>query len=273
MNINKKIVYIIAFVLMGVWVGNIIYYEKHVINEHLFIKHYYDVSESMDSLRLYYVESINSKDNVTSVMFPEIGQEYENFIETDIGSSNSPYYKLKTITVNLYSGGINTLPDKYKNKLITTAEVRFSSGKMMNVNVGRLYFHSYANKNSDLKLERQSSSSDNNGGTTLYTDKDIYVTSISNRFYNEIKDILRVSIDGKPLSDVKFPIKLKAGQTIDMTYQFKFSNKKDTRLNNAYNLVFDISTEDLQGNRGISNCYIDFYPNSVDNINVDILKR
>lgn len=129
------------------------------------------------------------------------------------------------------------------------------------------------NKTSYLKREMQSSSSDNTGGTTFYADKDIYITGINNRFYNDIKDILEISIDGTKLSDVKFPIKLNVEQSISIAYAFKFSNKNDIRLNNAYHLVFNLSTEDLQGNKGISSCFIDFYPSSSDNLNIKALKN
>lgn len=274
MNLNKRVIVIGLVLLIVLWAGNIIYYEKHVIKEPLFIKHYYDVDIKGDIVNLYYLQSTTSKDKIINITFPEIEQKYIEFTENDIDNSKGPYYRLKALNINVNNGSNNEVSDEYTNKVITRANITFSSGKTMNVNLGEIYlYNSDKNKTSYLKREMQSSSSDNTGGTTFYTDKDIYITGINNRFYNDIGDILEISIDGTRLSDVKFPIELDAEQSINIAYAFKFSNKNDIRLNNAYHLVFNLSTEDSRGNKGSTPCFIDFYPSSSDNLNINALKN
>lgn len=274
MNLNKRMIVIGLVLLIVLWAGNIIYYEKHVIKEPLFIKHYYDVDIKGDIVNLYYLQSATSKDKIINITFPEIEQKYIEFTENDIDNSKGPYYRLKALNINVNNGSNNEVSDEYTNKVITRANITFSSGKTMNVNLGEIYlYNSDKNKTSYLKREMQSSSSDNTGGTTFYTDKDIYITGINNRFYNDIGDILEISIDGTRLSDVKFPIELDAEQSINIAYAFKFSNKNDIRLNNAYHLVFNLSTEDSRGNKGSTPCFIDFYPSSSDNLNINALKN
>lgn len=274
MKLNKKLVAIGLVLLIMLWTGNIIYYKKHVIKEPLFIKHYYDVYIKGDIVNLYYLQSTTSKDKIINITFPEIEQKYIEFTENDIDNSKGPYYRLKALNINVNNGSNNEVSDEYTNKVITRANIAFSSGKTMNVNLGEIHlYNSDKNKTSYLKREMQSSSSDNTGGTTFYADKDIYITGINNRFYNDIKDILEVSIDGTKISDVKFPIELDAEQSINIAYAFKFSNKNDIRLNNAYHLVFNLSTEDSRGNKGSTPCFIDFYPSSSDNLNINALKN
>lgn len=274
MNLNKRVIVIGLVLLIVLWAGNIIYYEKHVIKEPLFIKHYYDVDIKGDIVNLYYLQSTTSKDKIINITFPEIEQKYIEFTENDIDNSKGPYYRLKALNINVNNGSNNEVSDEYTNKVITRANITFSSGKTMNVNLGEIYlYNSDKNKTLYLKREMQSSSSDNTGGTTFYTDKDIYITGINNRFYNDIGDILEISIDGTRLSDVKFPIELDAEQSINIAYAFKFSNKNDIRLNNVYHLVFNLSTEDSRGNKGSTPCFIDFYPSSSDNLNINALKN
>lgn len=273
MKLNKKMIAFGMALLVVLWTGNIIYYEKHAIKEPLFIKHYYDVDKGTGSFRLYYVQNINSKDKVINIALPEIGQQYVNFTELEQGNSDGRYYTLKTIMVNIFNADMDKIPDEYKNKLITKAKISFSNGKTMDVNLGKIYLYSDKNKNQDLKQRGMSASNDDTGSNTFYADKDTSITGINSRFYEEIKDVLQISINGKPLSNITFPIKLKAGEIIDVSYAFNFNNKKDIRLNNAYNLSFDILTEDSQGNKGSSPCFIDFYPNFPEYINIDALKN
>lgn len=272
MNLNKKLIVIGMVLLIVLWTGNIIYYEKHAIKEPLFIKHYYDVNISGDIFKLYYVQNINSKDKIINIVLPEIGQQYINFAEYDMGNTNGPYYKLKVLMININNGSNNKIPDEYKNKFITKAQITFSNGKTMNVNLGKIYLYSDKNNSGDLVQRGVTETTDSNGSTILYANKDINITGINSRFYDGLKDVLKINIGGVPLSKITFPIKMKAGETIDVSYAFNFNNKNDIRLNNAYNLTFNILMEDSQGKKGSSHCLIDFYPYSSDNININVLK-
>ena len=64
MNLNKKFIAIGLILLIFSWVGNISFYEKQILNEPIFIKHYYDVESGMSNIRLYYIQNINSQEQV-----------------------------------------------------------------------------------------------------------------------------------------------------------------------------------------------------------------
>lgn len=264
---NKKMV-IWGLLLLGLlWSGNIIYYEKQVLKEPLFIKHYYDIKKGM-RFQLCYIQNINSKDKVISIVFPEIGQQPVNFNEYD-SNINRRYYMLKTILVDIPNGVINEIPEEYKNKVITKARICFSNGKVLNVQLGKIYLYSDEIERIDLEPS-VSSRKDNTGSAIFMADKDINVIGINSKFYEEIKDILKISIDGKPLSNITFPIKLKQGECLSVSYGVIF-NKDDIRVSDAYNFTIDVLTEDLLGNKGRSSCSVILESRSPEDfINVDI---
>jgi hypothetical protein len=81
MKLNKRLTALGIVLLILVWAGNITYYKKHVLTEPLFIKHYYDIKKGMSSFRLFYIQNINSKDSITSIVLPEISNQPVNFNE------------------------------------------------------------------------------------------------------------------------------------------------------------------------------------------------
>jgi len=272
MKLSKKKIILGVVFLVLLWAGNIIYYEKHVLKEPLFINHYYNLKTGMNDFRLYYIQNINSQDRVISIVFPEIGQQFLNFSELDGNSdSNRRYYMLKTITVNLFNGG-NEIPEEYKNKVITKAQICFSSGKKVNTDLGKIYLDNNEIEKIDLKQSSTSSSSDNTGSSTFIANKDINVTGINSKFQEELKDILQINIDGIPLSKMAFPIKLKAGTDLNLSYSFIF-NKNDIRKNNAYFFTLDLLTEDFQGNKGTSSCFVNYCAQDPAEFDIDVIKN
>lgn len=70
MNLNKKFAAIGLTLLIFSWVGNIFFYEKHIIKEPIFIKQYYDLQGRVNNVPLYYIQDINSQDQVQNIEFP-----------------------------------------------------------------------------------------------------------------------------------------------------------------------------------------------------------
>ena len=62
--------------------------------------------------------------------------------------------------------------------------------------------------------------SNNLGKNTLKTNADIKITEISSPLSKHISQVCDVNINGKPLSDLTFPILLKAGDQIEVNYQY-----------------------------------------------------
>jgi hypothetical protein len=85
MNIKRKYVILGLVLLIIAWVGNIYYYENHKLKKPLFIKHYYDIKNGMDFFRLYFIDNINEKNEISYVSFPELEDGY---ISADILNYN-----------------------------------------------------------------------------------------------------------------------------------------------------------------------------------------
>ena len=271
MDFNRKhIIFGVVFLVLC-WIGNIVYYQNHIIKEPLFIKHYYDIPQGMNDFQLYYIQNLSSHNKITSIIFPEIGPQHINFTETD-GNSDNRYYMLKNITVNIINNNENSTPDEYKNKIITKALIKFSDGKTQNVNLGKIYLYSDEMTDRPLKFYSASSSNNNTGSSNFTVDKDIKVTGINDRLDEEVKNILQISINGKSLSNISFPIVLKKGDILYTNYGFNF-NGNVIKQNNAYNFYFDILTEDLNGNKGSTHCFMNTRLQSPKYFDMDALRN
>ncbi|WML32861.1 hypothetical protein [Clostridium sp. OS1-26] len=270
MNLNKKFITIGLVLLTLSWVANIFFYEKHILKETIFIKHYYDIQSGMNNVQFYYIQDINSQEQVANIEFPEIGQEYVSFTDSDRNSDNR-YYKLKCISVNFGSIDQNKVSDNLKNKVITKAKVTFTNGKVINEDIGKICFYYDNQNNTTLTMANATSSSDNTGSSTHRATKDTKVTGLYTKFPDVIEDIVSMKINGKPLKDIKFPLELKAGDNLEVSYEFKF-NKNDIRRNNAYNFPIDILTEDTDGTKGHSLFFMNYWLQSPGKYDIQSLR-
>lgn len=269
MNLSKKNIAIGLVLLIIVWTGNIFYYKKHVLKEPVFLKHYYDFSQGRGRFDLRYIQNIKSKDKVMTIVFPELGEEYVDFQEYN-NNSDRRYYQIKSIGINLHQDDWGNLPEEYRNKVITKAEIQFSSGKVMNVNIGKIYLSSGKKEEYVLKTHGSSGSSDNSGSASFAIDKDLKIKAIHSNFPDIINDALDVRINEKPIKDINFPIVLKEGDKLDIDYKFKF-NKDDIRRNSSYDFPIDIVVEDSKGNKGFGSCFVNYWLQFPQDIDINAL--
>jgi hypothetical protein len=281
-RLNKNLIVFGLTLLLTCWVGNLIYYQNHILKKPLFLKHYYDIPEGMNDFWLYYIQNINDKSQVSGIRFPNIDNQYLYVTEYDEGSDNR-YYKLKKLYIKIYDGDIKYLPKKYRNRLITKARIEFSDGKVMNVNLGKIYLYNNKSQGSNLESQKgyssnyapgipKNSSYSNSGGNSFIADKDIKVIGISSPFKQEIKDILKIYINGRPLPSIKFPISIKKNDKVSVNYVLNF-DKKIIKQNNAYNFYLHVLTEDVKGHRGVEMCFINGNLSSPEDFDINALKN
>lgn len=278
MKLNKKYITIGISFLVLCWIGNIIYYKDHVLKEPLFIKHYYDVEKGNRKINIFYIQNINSKNKITSIIFPEIGQQEQTFTESN-GEIDKKYYMLKNVDVNIIDDNEEDIPDKYKNKVITKAQVQFSDGTTMDVNLGGIYLYSDEIEHEDLSVQYTDACSYTAGSTTRSTTLGVHpnttlgggyeikITGISSNFDEEIKDIIHIYVNEKPIDKDSFPIYLKKDDTISFEYAFDYSNNIK-KINNAYFLKLNVLTEDPEGDKGSTSFKV--YSNMPEPTNFDI---
>lgn len=271
MKLNRKLIVGFIVFLLVAWIGNFIYYEKHVLRKPIFIKCYYEIEKGMDSFNIYFLQDIESKDKVVSVVFPELGKAYIPFSEFDYNSDRR-YYNLKNISVNI--GDLDS--NGYKDKVVTKAIIKFSNGKSMNVNLGKIYFLNDGQVLKGLKEMDSSQGSDSfgnaNGRYEFIANEDINIIGINSRLKKDVKGLLKISIAGKKISDRDLPVKIKAGDDFDISYEFNF-NKNDIRRYNAYYFNFYVLTEDLSGNKGSISCEVNTNPQATEDFDINAIKK
>jgi len=271
MKIKRKYVLLGLALLVIAWLGNIFYYQKHVLKEPLFVKHYYDVVQGMDNFRLYYINNINSKDDVVFITFPEIDEKYP--VSTlDNFNTDGCYYNLKIITININKDSTGNIPEKLKNKIITKAKVYLKNGREMDVDIGRIYLYSEELDERGLHCDSSGGSSNNSGFANFSSNKSLKVLGITYKF-PELKDeAFTISINGTPLKDIKFPYHVNPDDNLRVDYEFKF-NTKDMRRNNAYDFKINVLTEDAVGKKGENAVYADYWLQSPAEYDIDEIIR
>jgi hypothetical protein len=243
---------------MVVWSLNVFYYKSHVLKEPVFVKHYYDLREGMDRITLYYIQNINDNETITDITIPELGDDYIVFNE-NTHNTDDKYYKLKSITIMLNKGKENTYFNKYKDKIITKAIVNFSRGKTLFVDVGKIYLYNTQNKSPvSVTTNYASGSSDYTGSSSYALDKEMDIVGIYCRFTELIGNGINIEINDKKFSELKFPIRMKAGETLNVKYSLNF-NKEDIRRSYVYDFPIDIGTVDIYGNIGHASLYINYW--------------
>lgn len=264
MSIRKKYVIVTLVILSLLWTGNVIYYEKHQLKEPLFLKHYYDI-KCGNEFNLYYIENINATDEVTAISFPELKENLNYYINQGRYGS---HYRLKTITINCF-GNTMTQNSDLSNKTITKGKITMSSGKVIEVNLGKINLNADFNSYKGLKQIGVSASSGNTGTSVFSAEKDLKVTGIKGSLYENLNDALKISINGKDLNEKTFPISLKAGDSISISYCFE-PKKNDF---NAYSFYIDLLTEDINGKNDFACFFINHYYQSPEDYDIEALKK
>lgn len=257
LNYNKKYVVFGITLLVMAWVGNILYYNAHVLKEPLFLKHYYVLKQGMYHTELYYIDNINSKDKVVSINFPELASRPIDFTESSWNSDHR-YYQMKRLDITFYRGDANAIPPEYRNKLITKAQICFVSGKIIEADIGKLYLYSDEPAKEFLKTSTVMGSSDNITKATFMVDKDLTISGIGCQFPELVQDILKPEINGKAVSNITFPMSLKAGDKLELSSSFEF-DKSDIRKNYIYNFPIEVLAKDKYGKESGSSLYVNYW--------------
>lgn len=272
MKINRKIVIFLLVGLILVCSGNIIYYKKHILKSPLFIKNYSILSKGLD-LKIHYIQNINSNDKIVSIELPELKNKMLNFSEDD-KSSDKAHYKLKEITIKFLDDEIY----KYSNRTITKAKIKFSNGKTMKVDLGEIYIddtmaiNGYLNNISTSVSSVFPQNGEISGNSTLQACKSVKILGIGNRFSKVTDGILKLKLNEKNISQINFPMNVNCGDTIYLEYGLS-CRADDKRINNDYDVPLNILTEDSDGNKRVQDIFITRSINSVDDINVNLLKK
>jgi hypothetical protein len=271
MNIKRKYVILGLVLLIIAWVGNIYYYENHKLKKPLFIKHYYDIKNGMDFFRLYFIENINDKNEISYVSFPELEDGY---ISADILNYNSDdrYYRMKIIQARIPRSSDGIVPEFLRNKTITKVRAYTMDGKTYDMDIGKIYLDWDVPGEHSMESTSSGASNNNTGYTTFSSKSDIKIYDVTCKFPELLDGLVEISIKGTPLKDVRFPLELKKGDTITVDYRFMFE-KDDIRQNNAYECSIDLLTEDESGKKGVSSAFINYWKQFPEEYDIAAMRK
>lgn len=271
MNLNRKILIPTLILLVISWTLNTAYYKSHMLKEPLFLKHYYDIKRGMPFFDLYYIDNIDSKVDIAGISFPEIGQGYVEFNRSD-SNTDRKHYKTNIISVVINRGNMEDIPEYYKNKLITKVQVQFTNGKVMDVDIGKIYLYSEDPGSPVVKTNGTPGSNDSTVGTSNYIEKYTKINGAYSKFPEIVGDVVRLSINGKALENINFPLELEMGNMFQLKYCFNFK-ENDIRRNYVYAFSIDFTSEDRLGDEIPNGIYLNYYPQSTNMLDINALKK
>ncbi len=202
------------------------------LDEPAFLKHYYDIRTYEEnehqqeiSFNLVYVTNVGDKRTVTQIDFPESPEmivhasEYShmNSFPWVSDQTNSPgevhgRYSVRTIycQVDLFAENIET-----DGKVISQANVHFSDGSKMDVDLGE--FHFYVHRTMDQSFESVSSSgsSDGSSSTRYRATEEATLVSVESPMLHRFADRLDLKINGYVIDGIN-GLKIEEGKYLEV---------------------------------------------------------
>ncbi|WP_027400362.1 hypothetical protein [Anaerovorax odorimutans] len=230
------------------------------LDEPVFLKTYceYEVQEDVNDENHYedtqfiirYITNIDDKAKVTNVTFleaPELDfwasedKPNSSFVfsynnnENNVIGERCGTYSIRTVYVNLLSR-----EDIFNDNSIlelNNAEVMFSDGTSMNVQLGRLLFSKKTNSTQLLTNDYSGSTSSEGSHISeekYIVEKNLKLLSVNSPLFKETNELIELTIDGNKFDKVN-NIQYEKFDTIDVKSRFK--DKLDTM---SYYTMYDI---------------------------------
>jgi hypothetical protein len=278
MKLNSKVIILIVIAILISWVGNIYIFNKYSLEKPLMLNSY---SGSMLTenygFELRYISNIYDQDNFISASLPEISNQA--FPVDFLSESNIKYssYRINVIYINLgfvlLDNGKRLIDsDKIKNP-IKKIHLRTNSGKMYEYDLGEiLIFKEQEIKDNPIKEDSSMSSNNNLGNSIFTTSSDIKLTEIMSPLEDIITEVCDIKINGIPLDHVKLPLYFKAGDQIEVKYQFK--NSADMKQQFRFSsFLIPLTLKGLDSKGNIATMKVHIYCNTQNEINAKDIKK
>lgn len=270
MNIKRKYVLLALVFLIIVWIGNILYYQNHILKEPLIIKKYCEINQRIPSFYLNYIGNTNHENDIESISFPEIEPAYVN-IER-IMFNNNRFYRLNRIRVNINIDPNGSIPEELKNKVLTKARLNLTNGKKMDVNIGRIYLFNDDTSFSKLEANGLESSSLHTGSRTFFSSEDLKIYGVSSLFPELMDGPLYIYVNNVPLKEVKFPISVNKDESVKVAYKIGF-DEEDIRRYYSYDFQFYLIIENKAGEKETRSVNVSYWLQTPEEYDIPLLLR
>ncbi|WP_422484893.1 hypothetical protein [Gudongella sp. DL1XJH-153] len=232
MEMNKRLLKIVLAAVGALSVACLVAILYLALDEPVFLKHYYDIrtyeeNEHMQeiSFNLVYITNVGENRTVTQISFlesPEMiihASEYSHINSFPWGSdqANIPgevhgRYSVRTIycQVDLFAENV-----EIDGKVLSQANVYFSDGSKMNVDLGELQL--YVHRTMDQSFEGMSSSgsSDGSSSTRYRATEEATLVSVESPMLHRFADRLDLKINDHVIDGIK-GLKIEEGKYMEV---------------------------------------------------------
>lgn len=232
------------------WAGNLWVYSQHHLDRPIFLKHYYELTESMLTHTWWYY--IDNPENQAKPYQLELPNGVRLPVQHVQSRDRKGRLQLHTITT---AGNRSQEPGKLEASYrFDRVKVYYSNGTVVDVPIGEVIVHpdrSYpAHQTSGM------SSSSGEGSSSFTVKQKTTVASLAYSFADQLKDRVHTELGRFTSEPVPLPIHLEEGDGFTLRYNVRFA-EDDGRRFQAFNLVF--RTIDEKG-ANVSASYLNIQP-------------
>ncbi|SDX05225.1 hypothetical protein [Paenibacillus sp. CF384] len=239
---RKHWIWLLALAVAASWVGNVWFYESQKVDKPIFLKHYYEMPESLlQHMRLYYLTNKDSSREPYQVELADGIMLHVEHIET---RDEKGRLQLREAVLSPSSIAIGQLKEQLT---VDQFRVYYNDGFEDTVEIGKLIIHP---DKQALPLESNFTrgSSDGTGGDGYIARRDIEITAVTNSYADLLGSGFELMLNNGSVkaSDFSaFPIQLRKGDSFSMSYRFLLS-KGDIRQFDVFQLM--VVAEERNGN-------------------------
>ena len=233
-------------------------YMQFYIDEPVFLKHYYDMEINYSAnMNIYFITNSFNTRKISEINFPQMPDGFAFINIINIGNGLYPgyywtekfaHYNYHNFNFEIRAINFNENDIKEESVVLDKAVIIYSNGEKQEVNIGKIVLHKNSKHSESLTSTFVKSSNDNTSTSVFISNDNFVINSISSNLDEEVKDILKLSLDGKDTNQLNYPIHITPDDSLTFDSQFKFDSQ-DMRRYNVYDIQKKISLIDSEGNQ------------------------
>lgn len=257
----KKKWLIIGILLVSIsWIGNYTFFAAKQPPHPLLLKHYYEIPIDVDRMsgtidfRLSYLVNRNEEIDITGIQFPGA-----DWIRMNSSHNVQIYnhYLLKTMYLSI---DVPLLKEdkKMDEWLFKNVTVYLSNGQTKILPIGEIRI--VKAKESEL-LEQMAGggSSDQTGFNQWEANQPLKIKDVQISSTKPVDAWLKISVNGKPLTQDIFPVTLVKGKRVQLSYEWSFP-EQDANGYHFYQVNAKILGEGENGQPFLRSMYVQYFP-------------
>ncbi|MCU6707292.1 hypothetical protein M6D81_01105 [Paenibacillus sp. J5C_2022] len=207
---EKKVLIVIALLIAGSWIGNLMYYKSMQLKEPLFLKHYITAGNvGGEMIGIHYLENSHAKDKIAGIQLA--GLPYLNFQRWE--KTSYSHQKLMEASATIRPEMIPA--DLPLPLVIRDATVFFDSGRSMEVPIGEIQIVA---REDDGLLDFNFASS--NGEYKVTLNKSATLEGIDYSYRELLEPWYELMESGVPVDKLDYPVRMAEGEGLSFSHNW-----------------------------------------------------